>query len=67
MLEKLYFWILEVSLVSPSFHLYNMSQQSANPPTLSHLEFRKKGIEGLVGNVQNKMSRKQGRPSSTDV
>jgi hypothetical protein len=47
-----------------SFHLYNMSQQSAN---LSHLEFRKKVIEGLVGNVRNKMSRKRGRPSSTDV
>jgi hypothetical protein len=64
--RTLYFWILEVSLVN-SFHLYNLSQQSANLPTLSHLEFRKKVIEGLVGNVRNKMSRKRGRPSSTDV
>jgi hypothetical protein len=53
--RKLYFWILEVPLVN-SFHLYNMSQQSANLPTLSHLEFHKKVIEGLVGNVRNKMS-----------
>jgi hypothetical protein len=53
--RKLYFWILEVSLVN-SFHLYNMSQQSANLPTLSHLELCKKVIEGLVENVRNKMS-----------
>jgi hypothetical protein len=45
--RKLYFSILEVSLVN-SFLLYNMSQQSANLPTLSHLVFRKKVIEGLV-------------------
>jgi hypothetical protein len=61
--RKLYFWILEVSLVN-SFHLYN--QQSANLPALSRLEFCKKVIEGLVGDVQNKMSRKRGRPSSKD-
>lgn len=64
--RKLYFWILEISLVN-SFHLYNLNQNSKNLPALSHLEFRKKIIEGLVGNVRNKMSRKRGRPSTGDT
>jgi hypothetical protein len=38
--RKLYFWTLEVSLVN-RFYMYNMNQQSANLPTLSHLEFHK--------------------------
>jgi hypothetical protein len=50
-----------------SFHLYNMNRQSTDIPTLSHLEFCKKVIEGLVANKQNKMSQKRGRPSSTHV
>ncbi|XP_069697349.1 piggyBac transposable element-derived protein 4-like isoform X1 [Periplaneta americana] len=64
--RKLYFWILEISLVN-SFHLYNLNQQSKNLPTVSHLEFRKKIIVGLVGNVRNKISRKRGRPSTNDT
>jgi hypothetical protein len=52
--RKLYFWILEVSLVN-SLHLYNMNRQSSNLPTLSELEFHNKVIEGLVGNISNKM------------
>jgi hypothetical protein len=44
-----------------------MNRQSAKLPTLSYLDFRKKVIEGLVGNVRNKRSRKRGRPGSTDV
>jgi hypothetical protein len=35
----------------------NINQQQAKLPTLSRLEFHKKVIEGLVGNVQNKMTR----------
>jgi hypothetical protein len=52
--RKLYFWILEISLVN-SFHLYNMNQQSLNLPTLSDLEIHNKVIEGLVGNIWNRM------------
>jgi hypothetical protein len=37
------------------FHLSDMGQHSANLPTLYHLEFHKKMIEELVGNVWNKM------------
>jgi hypothetical protein len=36
--RKLYFWTLEASLVN-SFHMYNMNQESANLPILSHLRF----------------------------
>jgi hypothetical protein len=52
--RRLYFWILEVSLVNSS-HLYNMNQQSSNLPTLPDLEFHNKVIEGLVGNIWNGM------------
>jgi hypothetical protein len=38
--RKLYFWILEVSVVN-SFHLCSMNQQSANLTISSHLEFSK--------------------------
>jgi hypothetical protein len=41
--------------------------QSAKLPTMSHLEFHMKVISGLARNVQNKMTQKIGRPSSTDV
>jgi hypothetical protein len=34
-----------------SFQLCNMNQQSANLLTLSHMEFCKKVIDGLVGYV----------------
>jgi hypothetical protein len=44
-----------------------MTRQSANLPTLSHLEFHKKVIEGFTGNMQNKRSQERGRPSSKDV
>ncbi|PNF33477.1 hypothetical protein B7P43_G00567 [Cryptotermes secundus] len=44
-----------------------MNRQSAKLSTLSHLDFRKKMIEGLVGNVRSNMIRKRGRPGSTDA
>jgi hypothetical protein len=44
-----------------------MNWQSAKLPTLSHLEFHTKVIEGLAGNVRNKMIQKRGRPSSAAV
>jgi hypothetical protein len=44
-----------------------MNLQSAKLSTLSHLEVHKKVIQGLVGNNQNKMTRKRGRPRSTNV
>jgi hypothetical protein len=31
------------------------------------LEFRKKVIKGSVGNIQNKMTQKRGRPRSTGI
>jgi hypothetical protein len=44
-----------------------MNRLSIKLPVLSHVELRKKVTEGLVRNVQNKMSRKRGRQSSTDA
>jgi hypothetical protein len=35
-----------------------MRRQSAKLPSVSRLDFRKKVIEVLVGNVRNKMTRK---------
>jgi hypothetical protein len=44
-----------------------MKQQSLNLSTLSDLEFHKKVIEGLVGNIWNKISLKQRKPILTAV
>jgi hypothetical protein len=44
-----------------------MNCQSAKLPALSYQEFHKEVTEGLVGNAQNKMTQKRGRPSSRDV
>jgi hypothetical protein len=45
----------------------NMNRQSAKLPALSHLDVHEKVIEGLVGNVWNRMTEKKEGPSSTDV
>jgi hypothetical protein len=47
MVEKVIFLDLN------SFHLYNMNRQSADLPTLSHLEVHKNMTEGLVENRLN--------------
>jgi hypothetical protein len=62
--RKLFFWIIEVSVVN-SFILFNASQIQRGQPKCSHLEYRKKLITELVGNVRN-ISKKAGRPSTRD-
>lgn len=60
--RKLYFWLLEVSVVN-SYILYNEYQKGQNKPPVVHKRYRKMLISELVGDVRN-TNRKRGRPSS---
>lgn len=62
--RKLYFWLLEVSVVN-SFILYNSEKKKNNEPVVRHVTFRKQLIEQLVSDVRN-VRRKRGRPTSID-
>lgn len=62
--RKLYFWILEVSIVN-SFILYNIDRQQNNLRPVLHSTYRKELIKGLVGEVRN-LSRKRGRRHSAE-
>lgn len=62
--RKLFFWLTEVAAVN-SFILFKMYQQWKNEQPLTHLEFRKKLIEELAGDVRNRQ-RRRGRPSTRD-
>ena len=60
--RKLFYWVLELSVVN-FFILYKQEmQQSAT----TQLQYRKKLIMQLVGNIRNANSKKRGRPSSED-
>lgn len=63
--RKLFFWLLEVSIVN-SYHLFSMDRKERNLNSISHLKFRRNLIDQLVANVRN-TSRKRGRPSKTDT
>lgn len=62
--RKLYFWILEVSVVN-SFILYNMERSRNNLRPVSHMAYRKELIKMLVSDVRN-LHPKRGRPTSLD-
>lgn len=63
--RKLFFWLLEVSIVN-SYHLWTIDRKERKLPKISHLKYRKNIIEQLVEGVRN-TSRKRGRPSGTDA
>jgi hypothetical protein len=63
--RKLFFWLLDVSVVN-SFILYNMKRKELGQNTVKQKAFRKSLITELVGDVRNAQGRKRGRPSSTD-
>lgn len=65
MVEKNFFWLLDVSTVN-SFLLYNMEQQNLGKTMITSKQFREKLIQGLVGEIRNREKRKRGRPSSAD-
>ena len=60
--RKLFFWMLEMSLVI-SFILYKLE---THQPNLTQLQYRKKTILQLVGNARNVNAERRGRPSSAD-
>ena len=60
--RKLFFWMLEMSLVN-SFILYRLE---THQPNLTQLQYRKKTILQLVGNTRNVNAERRGRPSSAD-
>lgn len=62
--RKLFFWLLEVSVVN-SYILYNINRDADSEPRVTHLQFRKRLIEQLVGDVRNARKRR-GRPSTQD-
>lgn len=62
--RKMFFWLLEVSVVN-SFILCNIQRGKENMKPVSHLKYRKELLLQLVGNVRNQ-SLKRGRPSSSD-
>jgi len=62
--RKLFFWLLEVGVVN-SYILYNINRDANNEPRVTHLQFRKRLIELLVGDVRNARKRR-GRPSTQD-
>lgn len=61
---KLYFWILEMSVVN-SFILYNMERSKNNLRPVSHMAYRKELIKLLVSDVRN-LHPKRGPPTSLD-
>ena len=60
--RKLFFWLVEVSIVN-SYILY---KKATHATTLRHLTYRQKLVEQLVGDIRNNRSRRLGRPSSLD-
>lgn len=64
--RKLFFWLLEVSVVN-SFLLYNMNQLNKGLKYLNHRKFREALIMQLVGDVRNSpVNLKRGRRSTAD-
>lgn len=63
--RKMFFYLLEVALVN-SYILFHIAQEKNNEkPQLSHLQYRKKVIEQLVGSVRSQR-KKRGRRSNQD-
>ena len=60
--RKLFFWMLEVSLIN-SFILYRLE---THQPNLTRLQYRKKIILQLVRNTRNVNAERRRRPSSAD-
>jgi len=60
--HKLFFWLVEVAVVN-SYILY---QQSDDTENATHLQFRRKLILQLVGDVRNQERPRTGRPSTMD-
>jgi hypothetical protein len=65
MVEKIFFWLLEVAVVN-SYNLYSLDKESGEK-LQTHLSCRRNLITHLVANVKNRNSRKRGRPSSSDL
>lgn len=61
--RKMFFWLIEVSIVN-SFILYNLDRQEHGNKQARQLQYRKNLVKQLVGDVRNTHSKKRGRPSS---
>lgn len=62
--HKLFFWLLEVSVIN-SYILYNAHRRHLGEAEATHLNYRKKLIQQLVGDVRN-CNKRKGRPSTRD-
>ena len=62
--RKLFFWLLEICAVN-SYIIFNLHRKTNNVREVSHMKYRKKLIELLVGGIRNS-SRRRGRPSTRD-
>lgn len=57
--RKLFFWLLEVSIVN-SYHLWSIDREERKLRKMEHLQYRRNLID------QRNKSRKRGRPAKTD-
>lgn len=63
--RKMFFWLLEVSVVN-SFLLYNMYQQNIGNKCCESKKFREMLLLQLVGDFRNPSGKRRGRPSTSD-
>ena len=63
--RKMFFWLFEVAIVN-SFILYNVQRKEKGLRIVTNKKYRKNLVIKLVGNVQNKNSRKRGRNSNAE-
>lgn len=63
--RKMFFWLLDISVVN-SYLLYNMNLQNMGKKPIDSKKFREELIKGLVGDTRNNNIKKRGRPGSAD-